>query len=153
MRVHGQGPSTDLTNSGPPTEIAGEYLDDLATELFGGADFGHRSATGAVGDLATVAHFCDIGVQERADDEFRPVGDIDAGGRRVDHGADAHDHARIRFGEVPRDVEENMGREIAAIGELDAFGAAVGAGLDDLLTNLGVGMIKDRDHALIHHRR
>ena len=45
-----------------------------------------------------------------------------------------------------------VGREVAAVGELDALGAAIGAGLDHLEADFGVGMEKDRDHALAHHR-
>jgi hypothetical protein len=48
---------------------------------------------------------------------------------------------------------KTLGREVAAIGELDAPGAAAGAGLDHLLADFDVGMKEYRDHALIHHRR
>ena len=92
----------------PADRIAGEYFDDFAAQLLGVVYFGHRSTTGAVGDLAPVAHLGDVGIQQRTDDEFRAVGDVDAGGRRVDDRADAHDYARIRLGEVPRKVKEDM---------------------------------------------
>ena len=137
----------------PADRVAREYLDDLAAQLFGIADLGDRTATGAVGDLATIADLGHIDVEQRTDHEFRAIGDVDAGGRRVDDGADAHDHAGVRLGEVTRDVEEDMGCEIAAIGELDAFGAAVGAGLDDLFADVDIGVIKNRDNALAHHGR
>jgi hypothetical protein len=53
---------------------------------------------------------------------------------------------------MARNLQKSLGREVAAIGELDAFGAAIGAGLNYLETDLGVGMEKDRDHALARHR-
>ena len=52
---------------------------------------------------------------------------------------------------MARDVVEHVRREVAAVGELDALGAAVGAGLDDLLADLDIRVIEHRDDALLHH--
>jgi hypothetical protein len=53
---------------------------------------------------------------------------------------------------MARNLQKGLGREVAAIGELDALGAAIGAGLDHLEADFGVGMEKHRDYALVHHR-
>jgi hypothetical protein len=45
-----------------------------------------------------------------------------------------------------------MGSEVTTVGELDALGTAVGAGLDNVLTDLDVRMIEYGDDALVHHR-
>ena len=130
----------------------GKYLDDLAAEFVRVRDLAGRAAAGRVGDAAPVADLGDVGVENGADHEPGAVGDVDARGGRVDDRAHAHDHRRVRLGEMPRHLEEHVRGEIAAVGELDALGAAVGAGLDDLLTDLGVRMIENRDHSLFHHR-
>ena len=51
---------------------------------------------------------------------------------------------------MTRHVEEDVRREVAAIGELDALGAAIRAGLDDLAADLDVGVVENRDDALLH---
>ena len=53
---------------------------------------------------------------------------------------------------MSRDFVEDVRGEIAAIGELDALRAAIRAGLDDLLTDLDIRVIENRDHSLVHHR-
>ena len=58
----------------------------------------------------------------------------------------------IRLVEMARDFVEHVRREVTAVGELDALRAAVGAGLDDLLADLDIRVIENRDHSLVHHR-
>ena len=130
---------------------AREDLHDLATQFLGEADLGGRSAARAVGDLAAVADLRDVRIEQWTDDELRAIGDEDARGRRIDDRTDTHDHRRVRLREVARHVEEDAGREVAAVGEFDALRPAVGAGLDHLLADLDVGVIEDGDHALVHH--
>ena len=145
-------PQDALHELGPPTRLPGKNLHDLAAQLLRVADLARRAAAGAVGNAAAVADLGDVGIEHRPDDELRAVGDVDAGGRRIDDRADAHDHARVRLVEMTRDFVEDVRREIAAVGELDALGAAVGAGLDDLRTDLDIRMIEHGDDPLIHHR-
>jgi hypothetical protein len=52
---------------------------------------------------------------------------------------------------MARHLEEHVRGELAAIGELDAFRPAVGAGLNDLCADIDVGMIENRDHPLVDH--
>src|ERR1039458_6628247 len=59
--------------------IAGEYLDDLAAEFLGVAYFRQRPTAGTVSDLAPVTYFGDVGVQQRTDDKFRAIGDVEIG--------------------------------------------------------------------------
>src|SRR5271165_977479 len=47
--------------------------------------------------------------------------------------------------------KKHMGSKVAAIGEFDAFGAAIGASLNDPFAILCVWMVEHRDHALVHH--
>ena len=148
MRVQGIGPSTFLTNSGPPTLEPGNTLTISQPSSSACGNFRRRAAAGAVGNLAAVADLGHVGVEDRADHELGAIGDEQAGGRRIDDRAHAHDDARIGLGEMAGDFQEGLGREVAAVGELDALGAAIGAGLDHLEADLGIGMEKDRDHAL-----
>ena len=146
------GPEHRLDELRPADRAAGEHLDDLAAELLGVADLGRRAAARAVGDLAAVAQLGHVGVGQRADHELRAVGDVDAGGRRVDHRAHAHDHARVGLGEVTRHLVEHMRGELAAVGELDALRPAVGAGLDHLLADLRRRDDRKPESPLVHHR-
>src|SRR6185436_2841169 len=130
----------------------GEHLDDLAAQLVRIGNLAGRAASGRVRNAAAIADLGDVGIQDGADDELRAVGDVDARGRRIDNRADAHDHRRVRLVEVPRDFVEHVRGEVAAIGEFDALGAAVRAGLDDLLTDLDIRVIEDRDYRLVDHR-
>jgi hypothetical protein len=43
--------------------------------------------------------------------------------------------------------------KVAAVGKFDTFGAAIGARLDDVDAHLHIGVIKHRNHALLHHCR
>ena len=153
MRVQGEGARMAFTKSGPPDRAGREDLDDLAAELFGETDLGSAATTRAVRNLATIAEFGDVRIEDRTDDETRAIRDIDARGRRIDNRSHAHDHARIRLGEVARDLEKHMRRELAAVGELDALGATVGARLDHLFADFDIRVIEDRYHPDVHHRR
>jgi len=157
--------SSDASTPGPghrPQDILDEfrpadagtrkYLDDLAAQLLGGGDFRGRAAAGAVGNFAAVADLGDIGVEDRPDHELGAIGNEQARRRRIHHRTHAHDDAGIGLGEMARDLQKGLGREITAVGKLDALGAAVGAGLDHLEADFSVGMKKDRDHGLAHHR-
>ncbi len=129
-----------------------ENLHDLTAQLLGLADLRRAAAAGAVGNFAAVAQPRDFGIERRAHDEACAVSDIEAGGRRVHDRAHTQDHARVGTGEVPGDLEESVRGKVAAVGELDAPGAPVGASLDHPGTDLSVWVREDGDNPLFDHR-
>src|SRR6185437_5761600 len=129
-----------------------EYFDDLAADLLRISDLRRGAAAGAVGNAAAVAEPCDIRIGRRADDEIGAVRDVKSRGGRIDHRAHAQHDAVIRLGEVARQLQKDVRREVAAVGELDAFRTAIGASLDDPGADFDVGVIEDRDHPLFDDR-
>src|SRR5262245_20189742 len=136
----------------PADRCGRKDLDDLAAELFGKTDLGRAATTRAVGDLATIAELGDVRIEDRTHDEAAAIGDVDAPGRRVDNRSRAHDHTRIGLGEMACQFDKHVRGKLAAVGELDALGATVGAGLDHLFTDLDIRVVEDRYHPDVHHR-
>ena len=76
------------------------------------------------------------------------VGDVETRRRRIDDGADAGDDVGIFLREVTRDLEEGLGRELAAVGELDRRRTARRTGLDHPDADLRIRIAEHRHHPL-----